>query len=216
MNLIDFHTHQLSTSPSILNREGFEGEEAKIRFFSIGMHPWHLSKDWLEKWGNLEKLTENPSCIAIGESGFDRVKGADLDLQGSAFDFQCQVAQALKIPLILHCVKGHDLLLEYLKKAQKTPQIIWHGWNLKPHLAEELLAFPVYFSFGAHLLRPGSNASKWLERCPRERIFLETDDSNLDISEIYNSASLILRLPMEELGALTRENWNRISSRKLP
>ncbi|SDD48817.1 TatD DNase family protein [Algoriphagus faecimaris] len=216
MNLFDTHTHHPKGSKSIFNAEQNFDTLNSQSYFSIGLHPWHLYDKWEEKWENLGHFIKKPNCIAIGETGFDRLHGPDISIQKAAFEAQAKTAVELAIPLILHCVKGHDLLLEYLKKAQKTPQIIWHGWNLKPHLAEELLAFPVYFSFGAHLLRPGSNASKWLERCPRDRIFLETDDSNLDISEIYNSASLILRLPMEELGALTRENWNRISSRKLP
>ncbi|MFC3416233.1 TatD family hydrolase [Algoriphagus hitonicola] len=216
MSLIDVHTHQLSTSQNILNREGFDGDETSIGYFSIGLHPWFLGENWREKWEKLEKLAENPNCLAIGEAGFDRIKGPDLVIQKSAFEFQCQVANSLKIPLILHCVKGHDLLLEYLKKTKNPPPIIWHGWNLKSHLAEELLDFPVSFSFGRHLLLPESNAVKWLMRCPEERIFLETDNSNLDIAEIYKSASLILRLPVEQLTQLTKENWNRISSRKIP
>ncbi|WP_297337305.1 TatD family hydrolase [Algoriphagus sp.] len=216
MSAIDFHTHQLSASTVILNREGFEGDEASIEYFSIGLHPWALSDNWREKWEKLKKLSENPNCLAIGEAGFDRIKGADLELQQPAFESQCQLAQKLNIPLILHCVRGHDLLLAYLKKTKNPPQIIWHGWNLKPHLAEELLDFPVSFSFGKQLLLPESNAAKWLTRCPGKRIFLETDDSNLAIAEIYKSASLILQLPCEQLAQLTKENWNRISSRKLP
>ncbi|MDX5338998.1 MAG: TatD family hydrolase, partial [Cyclobacteriaceae bacterium] len=116
---------------------------------------------------------------------------------------------------ILHCVKGHDLLLEFIKHENSIPNILWHGWNLKPELAEALLGFPIYFSFGKHLLHPHSNASEWLKNVPQDRIFLETDDSDVEISEIYQAASLILGLPLDHLDQLVRENWNKISSRKI-
>lgn len=45
--------------------------------------------------------------------------------------------------------------------------------------------------------------------------FLETDDSGLEIDSIYKAASLILRLPVEEVAELTVANWNRISKRKI-
>lgn len=109
--------------------------------------------------------------MAIGESGFDRLKVPEISLQKDAFYAQARAAAELGIPLILHCVKSHDLLLEYLKSEKNPPWIIWHGWNQKPELAQQLLSFPVFFSFGKHIRLPDSNAAKWLAACPLDRIF---------------------------------------------
>jgi len=153
--------------------------------------------------------------LAIGEAGFDRLRGPKLSIQKAAFEEQVNTAKIEGIPLILHCVKGHDLLLEYLKNTSSHPQIIWHGWNLKTHLAEQLLPFAVSFSFGEKILDSKSNASQWLKNCRKDRIFFETDNSEEEIDQIYQAASLILGLSVEDLQRQVIQNWNRISSKKL-
>lgn len=214
MQFWDFHTHQVRSESAIQN--AFGGQTPLDGYFSLGFHPWFLEENWQEDFQKIEQIaaTEN-RLLAIGEAGFDRLKGPELDLQKTAFSAQAQLAYSLGIPLILHCVKAHDLLMEFLKTAPKLPSIIWHGWNLKPILARQLLGFPVYFSFGKHILRDQSNAAIWLQECPRDRIFLETDDSGLEIGSVYQAASLILRLPVEEVAEMALANWNRISKRKI-
>ena len=162
-----------------------------------------------------EYVLGNEQVLALGEAGFDRLKGPDIPLQKEAFFAQASLAARLEIPLILHCVKAHDLLLQYLKSAKNPPNIIWHGWNQKPELARQLLPFPVFFSFGKHILHSGSNAAKWLAACPIDRIFFETDDSGLEIGSIYQAASLLLQLPVARLAEQVIANWNTISKRKI-
>ncbi len=214
MKFLNLHTHQVEPENGIFNLTP-DFEIPVSGYFSAGLHPWFLKEDWR---GNLEKLKEianNPRCLAIGESGFDRLKGPEISVQKEAFRAQAELAATLGIPLILHCVKGHDLLLEFLKSSNNTPNIIWHGFNQNSKLALQLLDFTVSFSFGKALLIPDSNAAHWLKSCPLDRIFLETDDSGLDIYSIYQAASLLLQLSEEDLGNLVKENWNRISNRKL-
>jgi len=93
--------------------------------------------------------------------------------------------------------------------------MIWHGWNQKPELASQLLPFPIYFSFGKQVLHPESNSAKWLTICPINRVFFETDDSELKIESIYQSASLSLQLPVARLAEQVVKNWNAISKRKI-
>ncbi|TDQ12939.1 TatD DNase family protein [Algoriphagus boseongensis] len=214
MKFWDFHTHQGQSSESIFNWD-LSGEIPEGSF-SVGLHPWFLDQNWEESIKLVEKLAkQNQGVLAIGECGFDRIKGPKIGIQKKAFQAQASLASQLEIPLILHCVKGHDLLVEYLKNEKNPPPIIWHGWNLKPELANQLLLFPVYFSFGKHLLIENSNASQWLKDCPQNKIFLETDDSNLPIAQIYQAASLILGLSEQDLSDLVQKNWNSISSRKI-
>ena len=105
--------------------------------------------------------------------------------------------------------------MEYLKSEKPPPPIIWHGWNQKPELARQLLGFSVSFSFGKHLLREDSQAAIWLKQCPIDRIFFETDDSDVQIDSIYRAASLILGLPLDALTAQVISNWNALSKRKI-
>ena len=214
MKFLDLHTHQIESEEGIFSlKSDFRIPDSG--YFSAGLHPWFLKEDWQEDFDRIKEIANNPRCLAIGESGFDRFKGPGIAIQIAAFHFQAELASNLNIPLILHCVKGHDLLLDFLKSSGNPPNIIWHGFNQNPKLAIQLLDFPVSFSFGKALLIPDSNATLWLKSCPLDRIFLETDDSGLEIYSIYQTASLLLRLNVEDLCHQVKENWNRISNRKL-
>lgn len=211
---MDLHTHQIEPENGIFSLTP-EFEIPGSGYFSAGLHPWFLKEDWRESFGRIKEIANNSRCLAIGESGFDRLKGPKIFTQKEAFHAQAELAFDLNMPLILHCVKGHNLLIEFLKSSKNLPHIIWHGFNQNPRLAIQLLDFPVSFSFGKALLNPDSNAAHWLKSCPLDRIFLETDDSGLEIYSIYQAASLLLQLSVEDLGNQVRENWNRISNRKI-
>ena len=214
MQCWDFHTHRQGQLHSIFHAGKFILAEGLP--VSVGIHPWELDSNWDTHFEKIKReAAQNPYVLAIGEAGFDRLKGPDIPLQKEAFFAQASLATRLEIPLILHCVKAHDLLLQYLKSAKNPPSIIWHGWNQKPDLARQLLSFPVFFSFGKHILHPGSNAEKWLKSCPMERVFFETDDSGAEIDSIYQAASLLLQLPLPSLPAQVIANWNAISKRKI-
>jgi TatD DNase family protein len=214
MHCWDFHTHRQGQLHSIFQAgKSILAEGISV---SMGIHPWELDSNWERHFEKIKReIAQNPYVLAIGEAGVDRLKGPEIPLQKDAFYAQASAAAELGIPLILPCVKAHDLLLEYLKPAKNPPCIIWHGWNQKPELATQLLPFPIFFSFGKHLLHPGSNAAKWLTACPIDRVFFETDDSGLEIGSIYQRASLLLQLPVPSLAAQVIANWNAISKRKI-
>ena len=214
MHCWDFHTHRQGQLHSIFQAgKSILAEGISV---SMGIHPWELDSNWERHFEKIKReIAQNPYVLAIGEAGVDRLKGPEIPLQKDAFYAQASAAAELGIPLILHCVKSHDLLLEYLKSAKNPPNIIWHGWNQKPELATQLLPFPLFFSFGKHILHPDSNAEHWLKSCPLDRVFFETDDSGLEIGLIYQRASLLLQLPVASLAAQVIANWNAISKRKI-
>jgi TatD DNase family protein len=214
MHCWDIHTHHEGQLYSI-----FQAGGAKIEAgipISVGIHPWEVAPNWEAAFEKIKlDAAQNPCVLAIGEAGFDRLKGPEIPLQKAAFYAQASLAAQLEIPLILHCVKAHDLLMEYLKSTKNSPAVLWHGWNQTPELARQLLSFPVFFSFGKQLLQPNSNAAHWLSACPADRVFFETDDSALEIAAIYQAASLILQLPEVVLAERVIANWNAISKRMI-
>jgi TatD DNase family protein len=213
MSFPDFHTHQKGIENSIFNI--LPGDGIPEQYFSWGIHPWYLEGNWVKELKKIENTSSNPKLMAIGECGFDMIKGPDPTLQMEAFAAQAHLAKKLGLPIILHCVKGIHLLQEYLKNNPGSAPIIWHGFNQNPQVGESLLHYPVCFSFGKAILKEGSNAQKWLIQCPLDRIFFETDDSEISISAIYQQASLLLDISVIMLLDLVRDNWNRISKRKM-
>ncbi|EKB49497.1 TatD family hydrolase [Cecembia lonarensis] len=211
MALLDIHTHTIGNPKGIFN--GLALEKAKPQPFSLGLHPWYLKKDWKLEFFHLERHINHPSLYAIGECGFDLIKGPSTDLQLKVFIQQATLAKRFQLPVILHCVKGLHLLQQYLKTHTDPPFIIWHGFNQKVNIAQKLLIFPIFFSFGEALFKKGSNAEKWLRICPLDRIFFETDISDKNISSIYEQASLILDIPVKTLEKQVGKNWKQISKR---
>ncbi|WP_157198524.1 TatD family hydrolase [Mariniradius saccharolyticus] len=211
IDLPDFHTHTPGKSLGILNLGIPESPSTGI--YSMGLHPWYLNGNWEKALEILTKKLEDPRIVAVGECGFDGIRGPGLAIQKAAFEAQAALAKSLGLPIILHCVKGLHLLQEFLKKHSQP--IIWHGFNLHPDAGKSLLGQPVYFSFGKHILVAGTQAQAWLKICPLDKVFFETDDSGLPIETIYRQASLILGLPIERLREVALGNWNRISSRKI-
>jgi TatD DNase family protein len=207
----DFHTHTLGNTLGVYNLGIHENPRDGI--CSLGLHPWYLDKDWEKDFEKLVEKVRDPRIVAVGECGFDGIRGPDLEIQKAAFEAQAAMAKSLGLPIILHCVKGLQLLQEFMKKHSQP--VIWHGFNLHPEVAKSLLAHPVYFSFGKHLLIEDSQAQAWLKTCPLDKVFFETDNSGLPIETTYEQASLILGLPIERLREVVLENWNRISSRKI-
>ncbi|MGY6520815.1 MAG: TatD family hydrolase [Mongoliitalea sp.] len=210
MKFIDFHTHQPPQSNRLYNLPNLDPVTSP---FSIGIHPWYLNENWPENLETVEPHLKLPQVYALGEIGFDGIKGPSENMQQAAFQAQADLAKAYELPIILHCVKGLHLLQAYLKKNPDTVPIIWHGWNLKPSIAQSLMNYPVFFSFGKQLMYAGSNAEAWLRACPVEKIFFETDDSDLPIEAIYQQASVILGRSLEELAVLAASNWKSISKK---
>lgn len=211
--LPDFHTHQKGNAFCIFNVLPDDG--IPDQSFSSGIHPWYLKENWEKELEKLAVSSSNPRLMAIGECGFDMIKDPEPKLQMKAFTAQAALAKKLGMQLILHCVKGTHLLQEYLKNHPEPPTIIWHGFNQNPQIAEKLLFFPIYFSFGKAILKQNSNAQQWIEKCPLEKIFFETDNSEIPISEIYQQASLLLGVPVAYLANQVKDNWNRISNIKM-
>ncbi|MFD2034450.1 TatD family hydrolase [Belliella marina] len=213
MELFDLHTHRASDKRAIHNQS--TENESTSSCYSLGIHPWFLNGHWSMELEKMKASSQDPNLMAIGECGFDLFQGPSSKLQLEAFAAQLDWASELGIPVIMHQVKGLHLLQQTIKSKKSLPPIIWHGYNQKPHIGLSLLDASIYFSFGQDLLKNGSNAQNFIKICPVDRIFFETDKSDLKIGQIFSQASVLLQLPVEALAKQVVENWNKISKRKI-
>ncbi len=196
--LIDIHTHapkrrQGALSVHVLDVATDAGPSADWRYFCVGLHPWNAQAgafpSQAEAFARLEKWARAPQCLMVGESGLDKIKGAD----GPAWQLQrdwCQhhlkLAQELGKPIVLHCVRAYQQMLALLKEARYTGPVLFHDYNGGPEDTRALLkAADCYFSYGQTLFRAKSKGLDSLALVPVERLFLETDDSGRDIQEVY-------------------------------
>jgi TatD DNase family protein len=110
------------------------------------------------------------------------------------------LAEEVKKPLIIHCVKGLDEIIAMHKET--VPQQAWiiHGFRGKPQQAEQLVKAGFYLSFGERF-----NVES-LKATPLERLFVESDESNFGIYEIYRRISQTKGYSIEELAMTVRKN----------
>jgi len=195
------HTHPHSESEDVLFIENLYknfDHEIDGRKVSMGLHPWYLDADNLDKqFDNLAKNAGKSQVLAIGECGLDKLSSTDWNLQLKAFQLQIKLAQELKKPLIIHCVKAFNEVLSLLRVV-KVP-VIFHGVNNKLSLIQPVMDAGFYLSFGKSLFGGNTAILNTFKTTPLEQVFLETDDSDIDIREIYKSAAGIREISEKEI-----------------
>lgn len=213
MLYIDIHTHKQNTTEgiNIINQRlsSINISIPKEGIHSLGIHPWDTKSTTTDSIYLLQSISLNTNIIAIGECGLDRLKGADLNIQKDIFLQQAKLADKINKPLIIHCVKAFPELISIYKLVKPNNPWVIHGFNQNKNIARELIKQGIYLSFGSQLLNEKSNAAKIFSEIEKEYIFVETDESNIDIKEIYQQAAKLRNISLENLEEIIRSNYKK-------
>lgn len=214
---INTHTHrQIYDAKLELVNVSMNSIDEKPRYYSCGIHPWYVDKDSLfNQLNDLKINTLDKRCLAIGECGLDKLSKVDFELQIEAFTEQIVIANERKKPLIIHCVKAFNELINCLNDAENTMPVIIHGYNNNENIARVLVYQGFYFSFGKALLGYESNAAKAIIKVGRKNFFLETDDADISIKYIYKKAAELLCIDEAIVMAQIESNFERVFNFKL-
>ncbi len=210
---IDIHVHGGSPASGVFILESLMAHEEKLPValagvaYTYGIHPWFLNE------GNHRQLlisvansVINPEIIAIGEAGFDRLRGPSMLIQRIAFEEQIAISEEIGKPVVIHCVRAWDQLLSVQKKLKPRMPWLVHGFRGNRELAGQLLAKGMYLSLWFDFaLKPESG--KLLRSLPINRIFLETDGAEADIRNIYIKVAKDLDLDVDELKTSLLNNF---------
>jgi len=192
---IDIHVHDGKPSAGLFILESLMAHEEKMPealsgvSYTYGIHPWFLNEEnHKQLLLSVEKTVCNPEVIAVGEAGFDRLKGPSAELQRKVFEEQVIISEEIKKPVIIHCVRSWDELLAAKKKLKPRMPWLIHGFRGNQELAGQLLSKGMYLSFWFEfVLRPESG--NLLRNMPNDRFFLETDGADVDIRSIYQKVA---------------------------
>jgi len=210
---IDIHSHGARSSKGIYIIENLMAHEGRTpsdlpeQACTFGIHPWHLNGSNIEQLiYNVLAVTGFSNLVAVGEAGFDKLRGPSIDIQLRAFEKQILISEEIRKPVVIHCVRAWDELLPVYKKLKPKMPWLVHGFRGSLELAEQLLSKGMYLSFWFDfILRPES--STLLRSLPRDRIFLETDGAEIDIKDIYNKVSNDLGISVNELKTKILSNF---------
>lgn len=205
ISYIDIHCHKIKLEKSVFSLPSLFVSELSMDVelddaVSVGLHPWNINeKELVEHLSVLQAVAKNENVLAIGECGLDRNVSVLIDKQIEIFERQVQIANEENKAVIIHNVKAFSDFMQLLKSGiNKTPWI-FHGYNGNRIITKKLLEHDVYFSFGQSIMHNKSKARESISQIPLNRIFFETDDNDVSIKDIYNTASEILNIEITEL-----------------
>lgn len=207
---IDIHTHKYiaqSGVRSIYNvRVGSDELWPEEGMFSAGIHPWDVEKIEPYWWDELGGLLRQRRCVAIGEAGLDyKYSTHTRARQNKLFESQILLAADMAKPLIIHTVGALEPTLERLV-GFASPFVI-HGFCGTNQKAERILTAGGYLSV---------SRCTSLDVVPLSRLLFETDQSELDIRDIYERVCRERDISPEDLKRVIIQNFEEIFTPYLP
>ena len=203
---LNFHAHQQMPAEEeiviqslFLQNDLITTKSDKI-FFTAGLHPWHADVlNTQEIKYRLKKLIHSKSILAVGETGLDKLKGSDWDIQMEVFRTHIDIANEYNLPVIVHSVKAHNEVLKLKKEIKsKVPWVI-HHFNGSKQMALDFIENGFYLSVCHHIKSKNSKLSEYCGDLPIDKIFLETDDFKIDIKDLYSITAKKFGISIDEL-----------------
>lgn len=202
MSIIDFHTHRLNATDALISVNPSQFDPQPDQWYSVGFHPWYdvdalTDDDFLR----LERCARHDQVLAIGETGMDALRGANLEIQARVFERHLGIAAVVNKPLVVHSVRtAQNILTVRHRFGQTAVPLAIHGMRANANVARTLLDAGCYLSYG-----PRFNPSALLST-PLDRLLIETDDSGITIDEVAAVVADALHLTATQVKSLASTN----------
>lgn len=213
-------------------REQFRGLRLHV---TTGIHPYTLasSEPGADSAGLdavRRELEQRPDVYcAVGECGLDFGIDVERDRQIRVFQAQIELAVAHGLPLVIHCVKAHDVVLDLLGRHDVRPSVL-HGWTGSAQLGERYWTQGHVLGFGGALTLPNvRRAAETARAVPADHMLIETDSPDQtpydrrpalnepafvrDVAEVLAS---VRDVPLEVVAQQTATNARRVFGLEAP
>lgn len=145
---------------------------------AMGLHPTEVGEDWEETVVMMENLLENGDFCAVGEVGLDLYWDATGEQrQREAFRRQLQIAERLRLPVIIHCREALEQVLEEISEVKPTVPLLFHSFTGGPEEVRKIreVADPMFGINGVVTFKNAASLREALPQIGIDRIVLETD-----------------------------------------
>ena len=206
-DFFNIHTHvSIHPESEILSLAPEELSTDNRSFYaSVGIHPWTLTEENASiQWNALCESIKDKRIVAIGECGLDKLKGPSMELQTAVFKQEAALAEDSSLPLIIHCVKAFNELIQLKKEISPCQPWIIHGFRGKLPLALDCIRHGFYLSIGSHF------QENTLKAIPLDRLFIETDESEESIGSIYQRIAETKGISQQELIEAINKNLREV------
>ena len=172
----NFHTHKTCENALVSSREN-----PGCSFWSLEKHPWYLPEKFI--FPDETFYEELSAASALGEIGLDRLRGPDLKVQREYLKAFLAAAERCGKPVVIHAVRC-DSELDF-ELSRFSGRVLIHGFCGGNKRLQEHLQYNRFVSFA-----PGGwkNCPESLRASKLRNIGLETDDTNLNIEDVYLQA----------------------------
>lgn len=144
-------------------------------YYAVGLSPVEMGNSVSHWREDLHKYVKLERVVAVGETGLDRRQG-DKAKQVESFIFHLDLAQASKLPVILHNRESGEELLSILQNQLPSKGGILHCFSENWGFAKKALDLNLYFSFAGNLTYSGSSElQKVAKNLPLDRILIESE-----------------------------------------
>lgn len=204
---INIHTHFPKNDEEYILAYsiGIDTQPQGVVNFSAGIHPWSVEQ--VDCPDALEYLTHAP-VVAIGEIGLDFVRNVDRDLQIRTFEAQLDIAQKRNLPVIIHCVKAYNEVLDIIRNRE-LKSVVFHGYVGSVQQTQTIINRGYYISLGEVSLK-SSRTIESIKKTPLDRIFTETDMSEIAVKKIYSEILKIKNISLDELKVAIDRNYRTV------
>ncbi|MFI3314999.1 MAG: TatD family hydrolase [Rikenellaceae bacterium] len=208
---IDIHTHKVSKIKSNITitsfRYGYE-EIPNIPYASAAIHPWDVDNSILLS----EYESKIGSFFMMSEIGLDKLYPS-YQQQKELFIAQLNLARKYNKIVVIHSVKSHNEILSILRSFSDLTMII-HSFTGSLEIAQNYLDLGCYLSFSP--LSLSSEKGKTIfQHIPLNRLFFESDATNITIEEQYLTGVEMLSTNVDNLKNIVLENFKNLCSNRV-
>ena len=145
-------------------------------YATIGIHPHDVAKTSNKTFDDLRVLAGDKKVIAYGEIGLDFFRNiSPHEKQIEMFNRQLELAQELKLPVIIHDRDAHEQTLQMVK-ASGVRQGVFHCFSGDYNMAKECIELGFYISVpGVVTFDKAKKMRDVVQHTPLDFLLLETD-----------------------------------------
>jgi len=196
-----------------------------------GISPNDIPQSEQELWKDIEKISKivtqnnDKKLVAIGEIGLDYYWNKEnKELQKQAFIKQIELANELKLPIVIHSRDASVDTIEVLKTNPVHKKGIFHCCQLNQEMIRQALELGYYISFaGPITFKNAKSAEDCVKMVPMDKILIETDSPYLspepnrgkrndsrNVKFVAQKVADIKGLSLEEVAKITYGNAMKI------
>ncbi|HSC44556.1 MAG TPA: TatD family hydrolase [Candidatus Acidoferrum sp.] len=195
-------------------------------YTTVGIHPHDAKEVTRTHLDELARLAQHAKVIAWGEIGLDYFYDhSPRETQAEIFRVQMELAQAAKLPIIIHCRDAWDDCLDQIERHWKSTALggILHCFTGAVEHAKRGLDMGFLVSFAGNSTYPkAQDIRNVAAQLPLDRMLIETDAPYLApqpvrgkrnepayVVEVAKTLANVRNLAPEEIAATTASNFRR-------